>query len=155
MKKTIIIVIIMFAVAITSAITLAKVAPDNQKVNLKGTPHTTDSPELSLDEAMNSDKPSLVLIYTDWCTYCVRFMPKFKSLYNAYKNDYNFVLVNADYPQYESFLKELGLTGFPTVYIIDPKIDNRVYISNGYYSDVKKFRVELDRYLKVRSRIKL
>lgn len=107
---------------------------------------------ISYDEAVKSDKPMLAVFYVDWCGYCLRFMPKFRILNTLYKNKYNFVMINVEGNQNTKALAEdVGIAGFPTVYIIDPKYDNRVLLSNSYYHNLKKFRVELDRYLRIRA----
>ena len=107
---------------------------------------------ISYDEALHSDKPMLAVFYVDWCGYCLRFMPKFKVLSTIYKNKYNFVMVNVETDSKTKALAEdVGIAGFPTVYILDPKYDNKVLMSNSCYQDLRKFRVELDRYLRIRS----
>lgn len=107
---------------------------------------------ISYDEAVKSDKPMLAVFYVDWCGYCLRFMPKFRILNTLYKNKYNFVMINVEGDQNTKALAEdVGIAGFPTVYILDPKYDNRVLLSNSYYHNLKKFRVELDRYLRIRA----
>lgn len=107
---------------------------------------------ISYDEAVKSDKPMLAVFYVDWCGYCLRFMPKFRILNTLYKDKYNFVMINVEGDQNTKALAEdVGIAGFPTVYILDPKYDNRVLLSNSYYHNLKKFRVELDRYLRIRA----
>lgn len=107
---------------------------------------------ISYDEAVKSDKPMLAVFYVDWCGYCLRFMPKFRILNTLYKDKYNFVMINVEGNQNTKALAEdVGIAGFPTVYILDPKYDNRVLLSNSYYHNLKKFRVELDRYLRIRA----
>ena len=107
---------------------------------------------ISYDEAVKSDKPMLAVFYVDWCGYCLRFMPKFRILNTLYKNKYNFVMINVEGDQNTRALAEdVGIAGFPTDYILDPKYDNRVLLSNSYYHNLKKFRVELDRYLRIRA----
>ena len=107
---------------------------------------------ISYDEAVKSDKPMLAVFYVDWCGYCLRFMPKFRILNTLYKNKYNFVMINVEGNQNTRALAEdVGIAGYPTVYILDPKYDNRVLLSNSYYHNLKKFRVELDRYLRIRA----
>ena len=107
---------------------------------------------ISYDEAVKSDKPMLAVFYVDWCGYCLRFMPKFRILNTLYKNKYNFVMINVEGNQNTKALAEdVGIAGFPTVYILDPKYDNRVLLSNSYYHNLKKFIVELDRYLRIRA----
>ena len=105
---------------------------------------------VSYDKAMTGDKPVLALFYVDWCGYCLRFMPKFKTLETAYKHDYNLLMINAEDPAREDIVRDVRLESYPTVYIIDPKYDNRIHLSNSVYGDLKPFRVELDRYLKIR-----
>ncbi len=106
---------------------------------------------ITYDEAVQSDKPMLAVFYVDWCGYCLRFMPKFKILSNIYSSKYNFVMINVEADKNTKALAEdVGIAGFPTVYILDPKYDNRILMSNSYYQNLKKFRVELDRYLRIR-----
>ena len=107
---------------------------------------------ISYDEAVQSDKPMLAVFYVDWCGYCLRFMPKFKMLSTIYKNKFNFVMINVESSDKTKALAEdVGIGGFPTVYILDPKYDNRVLMSNSYYHNLLKFRTELDRYLRIRA----
>ena len=107
---------------------------------------------IKYEDALKSDKPMLTVFYVDWCGYCLKFMPKFKTLSNIYKDKYNFVMLNVEANDTNGKLAEdVGIGGFPTVYIIDPKYDNRVLMPNTFYQDLTKFRVELDRYLRIRS----
>lgn len=107
---------------------------------------------IKYDAAIKSDKPALMVFYVDWCGYCLRFMPKFKILSTIYKDKFNFVMLNVEETKENTKLAEsFGIGGFPTVYIIDPKYDNRVLMPNVIYQDLSKFRVELDRYLRIRA----
>lgn len=106
---------------------------------------------ITYEEAMQSDKPSVTLFYVDWCGYCLRFMPRYKILSTLYKNKYNFVMLNCEDPKYKDIVQDAMIEGFPTVYIIDAKYDNRVHLTQGLYGNLGKFRQELDRYLRIRS----
>lgn len=82
---------------------------------------------VTYEEALsNPEKPILAVFYVDWCGYCLRFMPKYKILNTLYKDKYNFVMINAEDPTYKKLVEDVSLTGFPTVFILDPKYDNRV-----------------------------
>lgn len=107
---------------------------------------------IKYEQALKNDKPSILLFYTDWCTFCRRFMPMYESLGETYKGKYNLVMVNVEKNQ--DLAAEYSVGGFPTVYIIDPKIDNRVHLDNGLYGSKYLLQKELDRYLNVRARIK-
>ena len=145
-KKILITLAILFAVILTSAAGFAvatgafdkKAKPSDYKVGI------------TYDQALESDKPMLALFYVDWCGYCLRFMPKFKVLSMMYMGRYNFVMLNVEDPANKELVDDVALTGFPTVYIMDPKYDNRILINNAIYQNVPKFRVELDRYLRIR-----
>lgn len=147
MKKTLIILAIVVAVTITSAITWAF----SPKKNLKPSEYNIGT---TYELAAKDKKPMIALFYTDWCSYCIRFMPKYKIIADVYKDKYNFVMINVEDPQFENLVKDYCINGFPTIYIIDPSIDNRISISNGVYDDLKKLRIEFDRYLRIRSMIK-
>ncbi len=152
MKKKIIIGLSIFvAVLLTSAVTFAvnsgvmnkKHVPSDYKIGV------------TYDEALSQKdgKPVLALFYVDWCGYCLRFMPKFKTVESLYKSKYSIVMLNAEDENNKKLVEDVSLTGFPTLYIIDPKYDNRVLLNNAIYMDLKKLRTELDRYLKIRSKL--
>lgn len=152
MKKKIFVILgIILVVAFTSAITFAltnpaleqKHKPSDYKIGIK------------YEEAIQSRKPMLALFYVDWCGYCLKFMPKYNIISNVYKDKYNVVMLNAEDPANKALVEEVALSGFPTLYIIDPKYDNRVLLNNAIYTDLKKLRVELDRYLRIRGLLDL
>jgi thiol-disulfide isomerase/thioredoxin len=109
---------------------------------------------ITYDEALKADKPALVLFYADWCGYCRKFMPKFRVINSLYKDKFEFVMLNVDEKPVEKLAQDYSVGGFPTVYIIDPKYDNRVLLPNGIYMDLKKFRAELDRFLRIRAMLR-
>lgn len=102
------------------------------------------------NKAMKSKKPVLVLFYADWCGYCVRFMPIFQSVSRKYEESFDFSKVNVEDAKYEKVVREIGITGFPTVFIIDPKYDNKVLLSNAILGKVETLSVEMDRYARIR-----
>ena len=146
-KKILIVLAIIVAIAITSAVTMAF----SPKKNLKPSDYNIG---ITYEEAMQDKKPFIELFYADWCSYCARFMPKYKSIADIYRDKYNFVMINVDNPKYEKLIKDSDLSGFPTMYIVDPSIDNRISVNNAIYGDLKKLRVEFDRYLRIRAMIK-
>lgn len=105
---------------------------------------------IEYNKAMKSKKPVLVLFYADWCGYCVRFMPIYKELSEKYADVMDFSKVNVEDKKYEKVVNEIGITGFPTVFIIDPKYDNKVLLSNAYLGKTETVSKELDRFLRIR-----
>lgn len=118
------------------------------------TPSESIGSNIPYETAMQNKKPFLALFYAPWCTYCMRFMPRYKKLSEIYKGKYNFVLVNGDDTRNYSLTRDYAIGGFPTLYIVDPTIDNRVLISNTLFDDIDRIQTELDRYLRVRAMIK-
>ncbi len=152
MKKKIIITLgIILAIGFTSVITYALT---NNSLEQKHKPSDYKI-GITYEEAIQSRKPMLALFYVDWCGYCLKFMPKYKTISNIYKDQYNVVMLNAEDPANKTLIEDVALTGFPTLYIIDPKYDNRVLLNNAIYTDLKKLRIELDRYLRIRGLLDL
>lgn len=120
--------------------------------NLSGEPKKPSQYNIGIEynKAMKSKKPVLVLFYADWCGYCVKFMPIYQELSEKYADVMEFSKVNVEDSKYEKVVKEIGITGFPTVFIIDPKYDNKVLLSNAYLSSTKTVSKELDRFLRIR-----
>lgn len=147
MKKNIIITLaVIVVVFLTAAVSFAvgsgamnkKEKPSDYKVGIK------------YEKALESDKPMVALMYVDWCGYCLKFMPKFQELSKVYGPKFNFVMLNAEAPENQALVQDVALSGFPTMYIIDPKYDNRVLLNNAIYQDSTKIRAELDRYARIR-----
>ena len=59
-------------------------------------------------------------------------------------------MINAENPDMKNLVEDAAITGYPTMYILDPKYDNKIHLTNGIYGDLKKLRVEFDRYLRIR-----
>lgn len=145
-KKMLITLGVIVAVACSSLVGIAV------SMNANAPKHPSDYKiGITYEEAVDlSEKPMVALFYADWCSYCMKFMPKFKILSGLYKDNYNFVMVNVENKQYAQLVDSMSLTGYPTVYILDPKYDNRVLIPNSIYQNLGRFRVELDRYIRIR-----
>ena len=107
----------------------------------------------SLEEAIKSDKPVLAMFYVDWCTYCRRFMPMFGLFSIAYKNKYAFAAINCEEPAMKELVKEYDIYGYPTVYIIDKKLDFYYAINPMLFSEQEALKKEFDKYLKLRSKL--
>lgn len=146
MKKKLLVTLgIIIAMAVSSVVGFAVAAMNTPK-------HPSDYKiGITYEKATVSDKPMIALFYADWCGYCMKFMPKYKALSSIYKNKYNFVMINVEDERYKNLIDDVGISGFPTVYILDPKYDNRVLMSSNFYHNLKKFRIELDRYLRIRA----
>ena len=99
---------------------------------------------------MKSKKPVLVLFYADWCGYCVRFMPIYQEISEKYAETFDFSKVNVEDKKYEKVVREIGITGFPTVFILDPKYDNKVLLSNAILGNKESLSKEMDRYVRIR-----
>lgn len=100
------------------------------------------------------DKPMIILFYVDWCAYCKNFMPKLRLINAIYQNKYNIVLVNCEDQENKSLVEDYYITSYPTIYIVDDRIKNRVHIDNAYYENINLLKRELDRYILVRNLIK-
>lgn len=150
MKKGLIITLITLVVMVVTASALVTWAL-TPKANLKPSDYNIGT---TYELAMKADKPFIALFYADWCTYCKKFMPKYKILSEVYGNKYNFVMINVENPKYEKVVRDYALSGFPTMYIIDPSIDNRILINNALYDNLFSVRTEFDRYLRIRAMIK-
>ena len=107
----------------------------------------------SYEQVQKDEKPCVIMFYAQWCTYCQKFMPKYEQLSKKYKEKYNFVMIDGDKSSNMKLMKEYSVEGFPTIYIIDPLLDNRILISNTTYDDLAKIEAELNRYLRIRSMI--
>ena len=91
---------------------------------------------VTIQEVKDNKKPIIAFFYVDWCGYCKRFMPIFGEVAKEYSN--------------QDMVKEYGVQGFPTLFIIDRKINFKFSLSGNVTSDAKTLKKELDNYLNAR-----
>lgn len=103
---------------------------------------------IPFENAMRSEKPALVLFYADWCHFCVKFMPTYVKLFNDFKAEYNFAKINVEDPKYKEVVEEYQIGGFPTVYLVNPKSNNKQVLSNSDFGDYAKLKKQLKEFLK-------
>ena len=147
-KKLLIIFGVIFVLAFTSAVAIA--------VSVMNAPkHPSDYHiGITYDEAVAaSEKPILAVFYVDWCGYCRKFMPVFGKIASQYVKDYTFSAINCDNPAYSQMLKDFHIIGFPSVFVIDKKINHKFILNTAVLSDESLIKEELDSYLRVRKNI--
>lgn len=126
------------------------------EVGQKNLPAPIEIPEtgiLQLPDALKTDKPVFTMFYVDWCTYCRKFMPIFSALSVLYKDKYTFAVVNCDNPENKELVEKYHIGGFPTLYIIDEKLDFEMTINPAAIVDKNVMDRELLKYLKLRERV--
>lgn len=147
MKKNLLIILLTLLVAtiFTSVINYIKIinfdVKNNKFINNK-----------TLKESMNDDKPTIVLFYANWCSYCVKFLPIFNDITKDFSKNYNFIIIDIDKPENKSFAKD-NASSLPCLYIFDSKIKNKILVPIQAYSNKELLKIELERYLRIRSYI--
>ena len=138
-----VITVLMFAVVGTALAVLPK-------ANMKPSDYDIG---VTYEQVKNQDKPIVAVFYVDWCTYCKRFMPRLDKVRNINKDKFNFVLINVEDSKNESLVREYRISGYPAVYIIDTKYDNRVHIDNPFFFFFSDLNKEVVRYYNFRNLI--
>ena len=77
-------------------------------------------------------------------------MPVYKLMMKKYKNDYNFALLDVDDMNNIPLMRG-NVGGIPCLYIFDPYIGNKIFLSLSTIGTVSNLEYEISRYLKIRS----
>ena len=109
-----------------------------------------DASIVPIQEIKDNKKPVIAFFYVDWCGYCKRFMPIYGEVAKAYKDKFNFTVVHCEKEENAQIVKEFEIQGFPTLFIIDKKIDYKFPLSGNVTQDKEALEKELDKYLNVR-----
>jgi thiol-disulfide isomerase/thioredoxin len=115
------------------------------KANLLPSDYSTG---ITYNQAIKMKKPMVINFYVDWCGYCRKFAPTLDSLRKEYKTKMNFIIVNVEKPGSDKIVKEFPISGYPSLYLYNPKTGNRTFVNQAIYSDKKLLKAEIDRFLK-------
>lgn len=137
-----------FVIAVTAifVFTMSFVQAVPPKANL--VPSDYD-PGMTYNQAVMAKKPMAVLFYVNWCHYCQKFAPVYDGLRKQYAGKMNFVMVNHDLPANKKLGDEYMISGYPSLYLVNPKNDNRVFLQQSIYERKDLLKREFDRFLRV------
>lgn len=144
MKKSLTVLIMAILVIFAFSANFAQAVPP--KVNLLPSDY---DPGISWAKAVNLKKPVVVNFYVDWCGYCKRFAPILDKLRQEYQSKYTFVFINTEKPGNKKIADDFMINGYPSLFLVNPKNDNRVFVNQRLYSDPKLLKKEFDRFLRV------
>lgn len=95
----------------------------------------------NIQDLLNSPRPVIIDVYTDWCGPCNSFAPIYKDLNEEYGHLYQFAKLNGG--KSKQLVEYFQIRGFPTI----------LYIQNGIevgrrlgFSGKDKFRSDLEKY---------
>lgn len=103
---------------------------------------------MDYQKAITSKKPMLILFYADWCGFCIRFMPIYEKLYKNHKRNFNFVKINVEDEKYSDVVKKYQINAFPTVFMVNTKVDTREKLENSNFGDMEKLDSILNDFYK-------
>lgn len=100
---------------------------------LSGLPSSYD-PKINVQEAiMTSEKPLLIEFYTDSCRTCQHVTPWVHQLGKKYKDDFQFVMVDADNPDNAQVSQIFAIEYVPAIFIFDFKHMTKAQVDTSAY----------------------
>lgn len=157
MKKKIFLGLFLFAAIGLLIFAYLVLKPNNNayqpQQNLNAPIEIPSSTIITIKEAQNTEKPVVAMFYVDWCGYCRRFMPVFGEFAEIYKDKYSFAAINCDNPENKELVEKYHIMGFPSLFIIDKKINHSFSMNMAGTVEKSVMKEELDNYLNVRKNI--
>lgn len=94
----------------------------------------------SFQEALQKDKPVLVLFYASWCPHCHHFQPTWSKLCSKYSKSRKLQPVQIEYSDLTHIPKKYQkIAGFPTIQMIKGGKIVTEYNGNRTAEDVEAF----------------
>ncbi|MBQ6515893.1 thioredoxin family protein [bacterium] len=90
---------------------------------------------ISYEEAVQSNKPFLLLFHSDNCYYCKKFMPSFENLSKELSDYYNFVVINVNDARYTQLYSGYKVYAVPDLMILNTKSDKAEKIPSSMYAN--------------------
>jgi len=88
----------------------------------------------SYAKALKTNKPVVILFYTDWCPFCQKFIKTFDKVTKDSKIKRNFAVayVNCEKEGSKTLMQDFGVHGFPAVFVFDNtgrklQLENRTF----------------------------
>ena len=79
-------------------------------------------------------------------------MPKFAQYSKEFGENYNFAVVNCDFPENRALVEEYHIMGFPSLFMVDKKLDFQYQINSIATIDKDVMKKELNKYLNLRNK---
>ena len=99
-------------------------------------------------------KPSAIMFYVDWCTFCRRFMPIFGEAAKNYGDKFEFIVVNCEKPENKKIVEQFNIGGYPSLFIVDKDLDFQYQASSSATESIEAYQKELENHLKLRKKLK-
>jgi thiol-disulfide isomerase/thioredoxin len=136
---------LMFIVVALACIGFAGVKAIPPKLNPMPSDYDTG---ITWNRAVKLKKPIVANFYVNYCRYCQKFAPVLERLRKEYNSKYTFVTVDCEKPINSKLASDYGISSYPSLYLVNPKNDNRNYINPSFYNNPAVLRKEFDRFYK-------
>ena len=117
----------------------------NKAVSNTRLPSSYDT-NISYNEAVRMGKPIAIDFYADWCPHCQAFAPILYDVRKQYEDKYTFVTVNGEKPENAQLMKEFNITGYPSLFLVNPKTNQKILVDQSLYSSPSALEGEFDKF---------
>ena len=101
---------------------------------------------ISYNDALRIGKPIAIDFYADWCPHCQAFAPILYDIRREYESKYTFVTVNGENPQNASLQKAFNVNSYPSLFLVNPKTSQKIFVDQNMYTNPIALRREFDTF---------
>jgi rhodanese-related sulfurtransferase len=112
---------------------------------------SNDSFSSEIDDRLSSGKPVFLFFCVDWCHFCQQQIPIIDELEQEYADNITFICVNGE--EHPEAVREFGVNGVPTMFLIMGKGDDGQYESQYFrgFTDKETLKKNVDYILKIKT----